>query len=76
MSGARRRTSMAVDQYGQTEHDLGEHPRAELLRRIGRKRAARMYVDRKGGAPVHIGWIVAGRWFTVYWVERMEGRGP
>jgi hypothetical protein len=66
-------THMGIDQYGRAEHDLGPHPRAELLRRLDRKRAERMYVDTKHGAR-HIGWIIGGRWFTVYRVERMEGR--
>jgi hypothetical protein len=65
-------TSMAIDQYGRTEHDLGPHPRTALMRRLGRKRASRMYVDKADGTPCHIGWIVAGRWFTVYRVERMD----
>jgi len=63
---------MAIDQYGHTEHDLGPHPRNELLRRLDRKSARKVYVDKKSGGCVHIGWIIAGRWFTVYKVEPME----
>jgi len=63
---------MAIDQYGHTEHGLGTHPRKALLERLGKRNAHRMYVDRKDGSTLHIGWIIAGRWFTVYRVERME----
>ena len=63
---------MAIDQWGQTEHDLGPHPRKELLRRYNRKSSRKVYVDKKNGGTVHIGWIVAGHWFTVYRVERWE----
>jgi len=31
-----------------------------------------MYIDTTAGRTLHIGYIVAGRWFTVYKVERME----
>lgn len=57
--------TMARDQYGQTWHDLGKHPRKELLRRLGRSHADRMYVDR-AGKTYHVGYIIAGHWLTVY----------
>lgn len=63
---------MAIDQYGQTIHDLGEHPRKALLEKLGRKHAARMYRDQQDGQTYHVGWIVAGRWFSVYAVEPMR----
>ena len=63
---------MAVDQYGQTFHNLGKFPRKELLCRLGRKRAAKMYVDKKNGNAAHIGWIIGGLWLTVYEVKPME----
>jgi hypothetical protein len=66
-------TYMAIDQYGETYHNLGPRPRKALLDRLGRKHAARMYVNTKTRETVHIGWIIAGRWLTVYRVERMEG---
>ena len=65
-------TYMGVDQYGDTWHDLGQHPRKELLNRLNRKHASKMYVDKLNGPPVHIGWVIAGRWITVYKVERLE----
>jgi hypothetical protein len=66
------KTYMAIDQYGQTEHNLGLHPRKELLRRCNSTRAFKQYQDLKDGSSVHTGWIIAGRWFTLYHVERME----
>lgn len=63
---------MAIDQYGQTYHGLGNHPRAELLKRLGRTKAARMYIDKRDGATVQVGWIIAGLWLRVYRVEPME----
>ena len=62
---------MAIDQYGHTEHNL-MLPRRDLLNRLGRRHASKMYVDKKDGTTVHIGYIIAGRWFTIYTVERWE----
>lgn len=64
---------MAIDQHGTTLHGLGPHPRKGLLERLDRKHADRIYVDKRDGRSVHVGWIVAGQWWTVYRVERMEG---
>ncbi len=64
-------STMAIDQYGQTYHDLGPHPRKALLERLSRERASKMYVDTPKGT-VHIGYIVAGLWLTLYSVERIE----
>lgn len=64
--------TMAIDQYGQTFHNLGQHPRKELLKRLGRSKASPMYVDKKDRKTCKIGWIIGGLWLTVYRVERME----
>lgn len=64
-------THMAVSNYGTILHDLGPRPRQGLLRRLGRKRASKVYVDR-GGKTFHIGYVVAGEWWTVYEVRRFE----
>lgn len=66
---------MGRDQYGQTFHDLGEHPRQSLLRVFGSKHAAKMYVDKKDGPPVHIGYIIKGHWITLYRVSAWEKPG-
>ena len=63
---------MAIDQYGHTYHGLGSRPRKDLMERLGRKSARKMYIDKVNGPPVHIGWIIGGLWLTVYKVERME----
>lgn len=62
---------MAVDQYGNTYHALGAHPRKELMKRLGRKRASRMYQDRNGKA-LHVGWVIGGHWLKVFEVSPME----
>lgn len=66
---------MAVDQYGQTEHNLGPYPRQELLRRNSATKAAKIYRDKRDGRAVHVGWIVRGFWYTVYKVEPMRRTG-
>lgn len=63
---------MAIDQYGTTYHDLGPHPRKALLERLDRKRASKMYMDKTDGRVLHIGWVIAGHWLTVFEVNRME----
>ncbi len=65
-------STMGIDQYGETFHDLGPHPRSELLKRLGRKSAAKMYRDKRNGPPVHVGYIVAGRWIDLYDVTPRE----
>jgi hypothetical protein len=63
---------MGHDQHGTTYHALGPHPRKELMARLGRKHASRMYVDRSDGRTVHIGWVIANRWIAVYRVIPLE----
>jgi hypothetical protein len=63
---------MGIDQYGQTYHALGQHPRKELLSRIGRKSARKMYVDKKDGSTAHCGYVIAGLWITLYEVRPFE----
>jgi len=36
-----------IDQYGRTYHNLGKHPRKELLGRLGYKKADKIYRDKK-----------------------------
>ena len=67
-----RRNYMAIDQYGQTFHNLGPYPRKELLKRLARRSAAKMYVDKVKGPPKHIGWIIGGLWLTIFEVIPME----
>jgi hypothetical protein len=63
---------MGIDQYGQTYHALGSHPRKELLRRIGRKSARKIFVDKKDGSTFHCGYVIAGLWIHLYKVKPFE----
>lgn len=62
---------MAIDQYGQTFHGL-KHPRKDLLERLGRKHASKMYVDGQDGKARHIGYVIGQQWLTVYQVKRID----
>lgn len=66
---------MARDQYGDTIHlTEPKHPRRQLLAKLGRQHAARMFYDSKStGQPVHCGYIVGGRWFKLYEVHAWKG---
>jgi hypothetical protein len=44
--------------------------------RLGKKHADKMYVDGAGNQPRHIGYVIGGRWITVYQVERMDQIRP
>ena len=63
---------MAIDQYGETIHDLGPYPRKGLLAKLGHKHVDKMYVSRKDGSIAHSSYIVSGRWFRVFKVEPWE----
>jgi hypothetical protein len=66
---------MARDQYGQTIHltDPDKHPKGQLLDKLGRKHAERIYNDGTE-STVHTGYIVAGSWWTIYEVHGWEGK--
>ena len=38
----------------------------DLHRQIGGSRPEKMYVDKKSGRTVHIGYVVGGHWCTAY----------
>ena len=66
---------MARDQYGNCEHGLdAKHPRADLLRRLGRTSASKQYTEKEGSSNPHTGYIIAGRWFTFYFIVPWEGK--
>jgi hypothetical protein len=65
-------TILARDQYGQEITLEGKHPRKELLDYLGEKSARRIYRDKKDGRTVHVGYIVAGSWWTFYNVTPWE----
>lgn len=70
---------MAIDQHGHAWHGL-EHPRKDLMRRIGSSHAEKIYRDGPDG-PEHCGYVIGGLWLEVYEVtpwhvarKRREGR--
>ena len=56
---------MGIDQYGATYHDPGQHPRKELLKRLGHKAASKMYRDKKDGTAVHCGYVIGKIWVCI-----------
>ena len=68
------KSTMGIDQYGTTYHDLGEYPRRELLRRLGRSKASKMYRDSKVTGEVrHVGYAVGRLWVELFTVSQWEG---
>lgn len=63
---------MGIDQYGYTYCQLGRYPRKELLARLGRRRASRMYIDDRKGNTIHIGYVIGDRWITLYNITPWE----
>lgn len=63
---------MGVNQHGFTYHNLGPNPRKTLLERLGRKRAEKIYRDKKGGGAVHVGYVIDGQWIRLYEVIPWE----
>ena len=61
---------MAIDQWGQIEHGL-VHPRKDLMERLYRKHAGKMYFTTKDGDK-HVGYIIAKRWLQVFEVRPMK----
>lgn len=57
---------LAIDQYGQKLYIKGKHPRKELLDKLGAKHAQKIYRDKENGASVHIGYLISGRWWSLY----------
>lgn len=61
---------IAIDQHGYTYQIKGDHPRKELLERVGGSSAQKMYVDilveNKEPQSVHCGYIINGLWLTLY----------
>ena len=68
------KSTMGIDQYGNTYHDLGPQPRKALLEYFGAKTADKIYVDDaessssspNGNPARHIGYIVSGHWVTLF----------
>jgi hypothetical protein len=62
---------LAVDEYGQ-QIRLAGPPRKALLDYLGRKHAQRIFRDKKDGSMVHVGYHIAGSWWTLYELIPME----
>lgn len=62
---------MAVSNCNEIIHSL-ERPRRDLLKRLGRKSARKIYRDKNDGTTVHVGYIIGGMWWTIYEVTPME----
>ena len=60
--------TMGIDQYGQTHHALGAHPRKELMKRLGTSHVEKMYADTAEGTK-HVGYVIGRLWVTLYKVE-------
>ena len=60
---------MSIDQYGQTYHDLGKHPRKELMERLGFRKSSKMYRDKIDGTAIHVGYVIGQRWCRLYEVK-------
>jgi hypothetical protein len=54
---------LCVDQFGDR---LFCRTVKELKEKVGRKRADKIYIDRLGGGRKWVGYVVGGRWFSVY----------
>jgi len=65
------KTYMAVDQHGQTFHNL-KHPRKDLMERLGSTHADKMYIDDKNNNSFHTGYIIAGLWLSLFIVTPMR----
>lgn len=61
----RPKYGVAIDQYG-NRFRFGKHARRDLMEQLGRKSASKMYQDKKDGRSVHVGYVIAGHWLTLY----------
>jgi hypothetical protein len=61
---------MGIDQYGTTYHGL-VHPRKDLMERLGKQHADKIYRDFTSGGTFHVGYVIGGLWITLYKVEEV-----
>jgi hypothetical protein len=58
---------MARNEYGECVSIPGRHPRKELLEKLGRSHAEKIYVNSKDGEKTfHVGYVIAQRWWSLY----------
>ena len=62
---------MAIDERSGNTLKLTEnkHPRGQLLAKLCRKHAAKMFVDVKDGGAKCVGYVAGGGWWRVYEVH-------
>lgn len=63
---------LAIDERSGERMALTElsHPRKQLLAKLGKSHAAKMYVDSTlTGDAKHIGYIAGGQWWRIYEVH-------
>jgi len=66
---------LARNQYGETIFLLGIHPRKELLDKLSRKHADKIFIDSaKHDKTYHVGYVMAGGWWSLYteWQKEMK----
>ena len=69
-----RQQVLGIDQYGNHYKDLGRFPRKALTEQLLTKHVCKMYVDTRAGETKHIGYIIAGFWITLYYINEWTGR--
>lgn len=63
-----RQQLMGIDQNGTTYHGL-EHPRKDLMERLGYKSAQKMFCDLKDGGTREKGYVIGPYWVSLYKVS-------
>lgn len=63
---------IGIDQYDRVYHELGSKPRKELCRQLHTKTASKIYIDNTDGVSKHVGWVVGGRWVSLYRIKAWE----
>lgn len=64
---------IGIDQYGDS-WKIKQHPRKELLDKLGFQHAERLFVDGEDGQPKHVGYLIGQRWITVYELHEWTGK--
>lgn len=66
---------LAIDKRGGQSLKLTNpsNPRKQLLEKLGRKHADKMYCDLVNGGTRHTGYIVAGGWWEILEVHAWSG---
>ena len=60
------RYTLGIDQYGTKWRIKGDHPRKELIEKIGNTHCSIMYCDGADGKNYRIGYVIGPHWVTLY----------